>query len=177
MVDVRKMELRDIGAIEKLYRSSKPAMGRDFRSYPFTEWVVNNERVLLVAEAGKKIIGFIVVRPKGDEASIDLFCYDKKSKADSLKDDLLNAAEEALETKRITAYVPKADKLVSVFKKRGYEVYDEIKELFGKGNHAYLLIKHAEKGPKKHRLATAKRAPEEDPLKGNLERLDAYLDF
>ncbi|RLG22017.1 hypothetical protein DRN74_01230 [Candidatus Micrarchaeota archaeon] len=177
MFEIRWMELADLNKLSKLYRSSKPSTGRAFSSYPFTEWIVNNERLLLVADSGTKLLGFIVVRPKGEEASIDLFCYDKRSRAKNLKDALLEHAERFAEAKQMSIFLPKGDKLIPFFKKKGYKVYDEIKDLYGKGKDAYLFIKKLERSAKKPKKKVKKQKEEDDLLKENLKKLDAYLDF
>lgn len=179
MVEVRWAELKDMHGLSKLYKSSKPPVGRGkFEAMPFTEWVVNNERLMLVAEAGKKAIGFIVVRPKGEEASIDVFAYDKKSKTENLKEQLLERAEELIDARRMTVFVPKGDPMVRFFKNQKYETYDEIHDLYGKGKNAYLMVKDVTKGPKFRILhKKAAKVKKADVLDRNLEKLDAYLDF
>ena len=155
-------------------------IGKSFDSYPLTEWVVNNERLLLVADTGKKLLGFLVVRPKGDEASIDVFCYDKRTKVQNLKEDLLGKAEELIDVNRMTVFLPKGDKLLPFFKKHKYEIYDEISDLYGKKKDALLLVKNISKGPKLRSLLKSvkkNKGKEKIHLDDNLDKLDAYLDF
>ena len=166
-------------------------MGRAFHSYPFTEWIVNNERLLMVADNSKKILAFIIVRPKGDEASVDLFCYDKRSKVQDLKEDLLEKAESSIDTNKITIFLPKTDSLLPFFKKQGYEIFDEVKDLYGNKKDAYLLVKNLHEAKKvrkvkKEKKVSTKKASkdiveevldEKSHIDDNLEKLDAYLDF
>jgi ribosomal protein S18 acetylase RimI-like enzyme len=174
---IERATLDDIDGLIHVYKSDGIEHKRELDSYPLTEWILEAKNNFIVAKSARKPIGFILARKKGDEVKIDLFSVTKKYKGKGAERKLLEAAEGLENVMKITSYTPKSDKnMVNLFKKEGFLVYNEIKDLFGEGENGLYLIKAV--GEKKHDKRTKEtksvRAARSF-LEENIGKLDIYL--
>lgn len=174
---VSKANLDDIEGLIHVYNSDGLKHARELETYPLHEWIMDQKYSFNVAKVSRKPVGFLFTRRKGDEAKIDMFSVAKKYKGKGVEKKLLEAAEKAEEVPKITTYIPKSDKtLLTLFKKQGYIVYNEVKELFGDKENGLYLIKNVarETATRRKRLSKSERAARSF-LDENLGKLDIYL--
>lgn len=136
---------------------------------------------MLIAKISRKPIAFIFTRRKGDEVKIDLFSVAKKYRGKGAEKRLLDQAEQVEEVSKITTYLPKSDKNnLNLFKKQGFIIYNEVKNLFGDGEHGLYLIKDLTKVKVERPLRVEKETKSQKAVKSfleeNLGKLDIYLE-
>ena len=131
---IHKAMLDDIDGLIQVYKSDGMEHKRELDSYPLTELILDQKDHFLVAKILRKPVGFIYARKKGDEVKIDIFSVAKKYRGKGAEKKLLDTVEGSHEAIKITSYVPKSEKwMVNLFKKQGYMVYNEVRNLFGEG--------------------------------------------
>lgn len=177
---IDRANLDDIEGLVHVYGSDGVEHARELDSYPLTQWILDQNSNLLVAKIARKPIAFVFTRKKGSEVKIDLFSVSKKYKGKGAEKRLLDHIETVEDVSKITTYIPKSDKNnLTLFKKQGYLVYNEVKNLFGEGAHGLYLIKDLtiikpekpKRGGKETRSARAVKSF----LEENLGKLDIYL--
>ena len=186
-MEVRRVAVDDVQDLFKIYADSGKQK-RPLNTYPVIEWIVQGERVFLIAETPKgKKAGFIVVREKGELASIDVIAVSKKTDVtvDETKRMLIETAIEEMKAKRLEYRGVKDEAFTKFLKANGFEKIDEIKDMYGKGKNGVLLVKG------KQRVVPAKilqKRTETTPhlienmakleeAKGDELGLDMYSDF
>ncbi len=118
------------------------------------------------------------MRPKEDEARIDLLSVRRGTKAEEVRDLLLNKAIKRLEeAKTISVYSPKKLKITKFYKDQGFEIYNEIQDMYGKSRTGVYLVKSLQtKPPEKTTRILHKKSPYQAKLtlKENLQKLDDH---
>ncbi|MFH0986736.1 MAG: hypothetical protein V1911_01665 [Candidatus Micrarchaeota archaeon] len=174
MVNVRKAAVTDVDGIYEIYNNDGEKHHKNITMYPVMEWIIGGKVTLLIADESENLraerLGFMVIRPKGNEASIDLFCVKKKTDTGAVRQALLEAAEKECRDRRLTVYVSKMSTTkLDFFKRNDFRVFDESKNMFGKGKHAVLMHKSIESLEDK---VNAGRASNDEVLEENLKRLE-----
>lgn len=164
----------DLQDLFPIYNSSKKKY--PLNKFPLTEWIFGNT-VFLLAETSTSKVGFIAIRPKGEEASIDLFCIKRGLKKKEIEKALIKKAGEELKNKSVIVRVQKKKKAkIKAYKEMGFRIIEEIKGETPKDNVVILSQSFAPK-PKKAKQVKKKKAT--STLKRNLEKLERetrYLD-
>ncbi len=177
---IDRANLDDIEGLVHVYGSDGVEHTRELDSYPLTQWILDQNSNLLIAKVLRKPIAFIFTRKKGSEVKIDLFSVSRKYRGKGAEKRLLDQIEAVEEVSKITTYLPKSDKSnLALFKKQGYMVYNEVKNLFGEGEHGLYLIKdltvvRPEKFKREGKDTKSARAVKSF-LEENLGKLDIYL--
>ena len=175
---IDRANLDDIEGLVHVYSSDGVEHLRALDSYPLTQWILDQNSNLLIAKVSRKPIAFIFTRKKGSEVKIDLFSVAKKYRGKGAEKKLLDQIEQVEDVSKITTYLPKSDKNnLALFKKQGFIVYNEVKNLFGEGEHGMYMIKDlteikAEKPKKESKSEKAAKTY----LEENLGKLDVYLE-
>jgi ribosomal protein S18 acetylase RimI-like enzyme len=178
---IDRANLDDIEGLVHVYNSDGVEHLRALDSYPLTQWILDQNSNLLVAKVSRKPVAFIFTRKKGNEVKIDLFSVSKKYRGKGAEKRLLDQIELAEDVSKITTYLPKSDKSnLALFKKQGYLVYNEVKNLFGEEEHGLYLIKDLTKikveRPKREKRETKSEKAAKSYLDENLGKLDVYLE-
>jgi len=176
---ISRANLDDIDGLIHVYKNDGAEHVRGLDNYPLTEFILDQNHHFLVARISRKPIGFIFARKKGEEIKIDMFSVLKKYRNKGVEKKLLDEVEGIEDASKITTYVPKSDKwIVALFKKHGFMVYNEVKNLFGDGEVGLYLIKDLTElqfeKPRKKRTRAEKAA--KSFLEENLGKLDVYLE-
>jgi ribosomal protein S18 acetylase RimI-like enzyme len=174
---VSKANLDDMEGLLHVYQSDGLKHTRDLDSYPLHEWILDPKHHFIVAKIGRKPVGFVFTRKKGEEAKIDMFSITKKYRGKGVEKRLLDRAETLEEVSKIATYVPKSDKwMVNLFKKQGYIIYNEISSLFGENEPGLYMTKDLTQWKEAKR---SKKTKSEEAAKSfleeNLGKLDIYL--
>lgn len=178
---IDRANLDDIEGLVHVYKSDGIEHTRELDTYPLTQWILDQNSNLLIAKVSRKPIAFIFTRRKGNEVKIDLFSVSRKYRGKGAEKRLLDQIEGAEDVSKVITYLPKSDKNnLALFKKQGYLVYNEVKNLFGEGEHGLYLIKDlavvkAEK-PRKEKKETKAEKAAKTYLEENLGKLDVYLE-
>ena len=160
--------MKDVQDLMVIFENSDTEQKRPFNGYPFMEWILQQNRLVLIAEApkgGKS--GFIVVREKVDTASIDVIAAHKKSKTAEVKKALVDAALDIMKTPRIEYYGEKNDEFTKLLKSNGFDKIDEIRSMFGEGKDGVMLVKYKESDIPERLLQRRNHV-----LRDNLKKLD-----
>lgn len=178
---IDRASLDDIEGLINVYKSDGMKHTRELDSYPLTEWILDSNTSFFVAKVSRRPVGFIFARKKGDEVKIDLFSVSKKYKGKGAETRLLERTEGFEDASKVTTYVPKSDKwMVNLFKKQGFIVYNEIKNLFGDGENGLYMVKDltapkVEKIKPRQKKETKSQQAVKSFLEENLGKLDIYL--
>jgi ribosomal protein S18 acetylase RimI-like enzyme len=160
--------MKDVQDLMIIFENSDTEQKRPFNGYPFMEWILQQNRLVLIAEAPKGAkSGFIVVREKVDTASIDVIAVHKKSKTSEVKKSLVDAAMDIMKTPRIEYYGEKNDEFTKLLKSNGFEKIDEVHGMFGEGKDGVLLVKYKESDIPERLLQKKNRF-----MRDNLKKLD-----
>ena len=178
---IDRANLDDIEGLVHIYNSDGVEHARELDSYPLTQWILDQNSNLLIAKVSRKPVAFIFTRKKGNEVKIDLFSVSKKYRGKGAEKRLLDQIETTEDTSKITTYLPKSDKSnLLLFKKQGYLVYNEVKNLFGEGEHGLYLIKDLTEIKvdrlKREKKETKLEKAAKTYLEENLGKLDVYLE-
>ena len=186
MVKIRWAELRDIHDLYKVYKNDGEKHARSLTSYPIALWITGENNIFLVAEESKNNrIGFVIVRPKGDEARIDFLSVkkDKNIKAKKIREMLIGEVEDLLPKQKLTLYIPKHKSKIKMYEDLGFEEYDLLYEMYGKRKDGILMVKKPgtrvkkkitlKKGKKG--VYKAKKSERSEILEQNLEKLEQEL--
>lgn len=186
-MEVRRAVMDDVQDLFKIYKDAG-RQKRPLNTYPIIEWIVQGDRVFLIAVTPKgRKAGFIIVREKSELASIDVIAVSKKTDAavDEVRKELINAAIEAMKAKRLEYRGVKDDAFTKFLKANGFEKIDEIKDMYGSGKNGVLLVKGKQRAiPTKilqKRTETTPHLLENlaklEEAKGDELGLDMYSDF
>lgn len=178
---IDRANLDDIEGLVHVYSSDVVEHNRGLDSYPLTQWILDQNSNLLIAKVSRKPVAFIFTRKKGSEVKIDLFSVSKKYRGKGAEKRLLDQIETTEDISRITTYLPKSDKSnLLLFKKQGYLVYNEVKNLFGEGEPGLYLIKDLTEikvdRSKREKKETKTERAAKTYLEENLGKLDVYLE-
>lgn len=179
---IDRANLDDIEGLVNVFSSDGVKHTRKLDTYPLTEWILDQNHNFMVAKVSRKPIGFIFSRKKGDEVRIDLFSVAKKHKGKGAEKKLLDHVEQVEGVLKMTTYLPKSDKwMVNLFKKQGYFIYNEVKNLFGEDENGLYLTKDLTAAPvkkpkKKEKKVSKVEKAAKSFLEENLEKLDIYLE-
>jgi len=175
---IDRANLDDIEGLVHVYNSDGVEHLRALDSYPLTQWILDQNSTLLIAKVSRKPVAFIFTRKKGNEVKIDLFSVSKKYRGKGAEKRLLDQIEIAEDVSKITTYLPKSDKSnLALFKKQGYLVYNEVKNLFGEEEHGLYLIKDLTKiKVERPKRETKSEKAVKSYLDENLGKLDVYLE-
>ncbi len=170
---VREVTLDDIESLFPVYKKCKGK--RPLNAYPLADWIIRKNVVFFLAQDKKgKVVGFTVIRPKGEQATIDIFCFDPNCKEKGLKKKLLETSLNKLEVNYVTVHVSKKSKLADFYKQAGFSVVEEIP---AKGGKQLLLAKtlHSAKKKKTTKILQKKKVfkkKAQELLQENLEKLE-----
>ncbi len=127
---IREAGIEDLDALVDVYQKDGRKHSKPLGAYPVADWILRKTAVVVLHENKKgKPDAFIVVRPKGETASIDMLSVKRSCKeANEVKKRLVEEAGKKSGARVLTVYVSKRDKLVDFFKKNGFKLVEEIKE-------------------------------------------------
>jgi ribosomal protein S18 acetylase RimI-like enzyme len=161
MVSIRGASLSDLEGLREVWRNDGQRHTRDLMSYPVSEWIIARRDYFFVADTGIKPVGFIVARNTSDGSKIDFLSVKKTFQGKGIEKLLLDALEEQLSLGKVYSYVPKDnEKLVDVFKKQGYSVYNEIANLFGPSRNALVFMRDLSAPAKQKKAKKGRQKPE-----------------
>ena len=134
-LNVREASLDDFEELCRVYESDGQDHKRQLSTFPVAEWVFNAKTLFLVAKF-KRIAGFIVVRTMDDEAKIDLLSITEQHQGKGIEQELLNTVEDELFDIVLKMNVSSKDKKrLALLREQGFEVIEQLTNLYGKGNH------------------------------------------
>lgn len=167
-LNIRSVVIDDLQDLYPIYNSEKRKY--PLNKFPLTEWIYGNT-VFLLAETKHSKLGFIVVRPKGEEAVIDLFCIKRGIKKREIQNKLINKAGEKLVNKSIIVRVPKQKKTkLKAYREMDFKIVEEFKGETAKDS---VVILSKIFNPKLKQVKQIKKKPKSpDTLKRNLEKLE-----
>ena len=138
---VRKVTLDDLEAIESVYRRDGRKSLKPLSKYPLIDWIMKGQNILLLAEDGDEPVGFMIIRVKGEEASIDVISVVKRLRG-RIEHAFLKEALEYVTAQKVYSLAPsRASNLLKAFSELGFEVYDNVPNAFGPGRHAVKMVK------------------------------------
>ena len=82
---VRKVMMKDVEVLLEIYEKDGIKHSKPLMKYPIMDWIIQGNAVFLMAEEKSNKYGFIAVRPRGDEARIDLLSVKRGTKDDEEK--------------------------------------------------------------------------------------------
>ncbi len=173
---VREVTFDDLQDLYPIYNSEKRK--HPLNKYPLSEWIVG-PTIFLVAETTKSKIGFIVVRRKGEEGSIDLLCVRKGFKRADVEKELVKSAAHILSNRIITIRVPlKSKEKIKRYKQMGFKVIEEFKTETPGDSFAILSIKYSPK-PQNLKIIkpVRKHHKNKKTLKENLKKLEKHMSY
>jgi ribosomal protein S18 acetylase RimI-like enzyme len=141
MVEVREAKLDDMETLCEIHRKDGLQHPKPLEAYPLMDWIVADSHVFLVATMKERPVGFILVRPLGSEARIDMMSVQENFQNKGIERQLLSTAESMLEVSEMKAYAPKDSGLVDIYRKAGYATKDETPNLYGQGKSGLLMVK------------------------------------
>lgn len=147
MVNIRWAELRDIHDLYKIYANDGEKHTRPLTSYPIALWITGENNVFLVAEKSKHDrVGFLIARPKGEEAQIDFLSVrkDKKINSKKIKEMLLEELEKLLPKYKLILYIPRHKSKIKMYEELGFEEYDLLYDMYGKRKDGAMMVKTPE---------------------------------
>ena len=145
-IAVRRATGKDFEKLCQVYANDGVEHARPLESFALMDFILSKANVFLAAEVDRKIVGLAFVRPKGDEAKIDFFSVASDWRGKGVERRLLEAIEQQIASLPLNFYAPIKDNvLVDLFLSQGFEIDDEIYNMYGQGAHGYLLKKNAGK--------------------------------
>ena len=176
-IGVREVKIDDLQDLFPIYNSERKK--HPLNKYPLSEWIFGDSVLFLLAETPKSKIGFIVVRKKGDEASVDLLCVKRGFKKEEVEKELVKSAAHALSGRIITLVVPKKSKeKIMRYKKIGFKIIEEFKAEKPGNSFVIMSIKYTPKPLSLKVVKPVKKHPKKKKiLKQNLEKLKAQEEY
>ncbi len=139
---VRKATLDDLEALETVHRKDGRKSLKPLSRYPLIDWIMKGTNVILLAEDEGEPVGFMIVRVKGDEASIDMLSVIKRLRG-KIEGVFLKEAFDYIPCQKLYVLVPeRAPNMLKTFSDLGFEVYDNVPNAFGPGRHAIKMVKY-----------------------------------
>jgi len=175
-ISVREVNFDDLQDLHPIYNSENRK--HPLNKYPLTEWIVG-PTIFLLAETQKSKVGFIVVRQKGEEGSIDLLCVKRGFKKADIEKELVKSASHILSNRIITIRIPlKSKDKIKRFKEMGFKIIEEFKTETPGHSFAILSIKYAPK-PRNLKIMkpVRKHHKNKKTLKENLKKLEKHLEY
>ncbi|MBI4438534.1 hypothetical protein HY640_01220 [Candidatus Woesearchaeota archaeon] len=189
MTEIRQVELDDLEDLSAVFKKDGQEHSKPLERYPIAEWVMHPEVIFLTA-VSKKPCGFIVVRLAGDEAKVDLLSVAETHHGKGMEQELIRAVEKLTQGFTLKMYAQRNCKpLMTALKNAGFSMKNEVRDLYGEGKHAALMVKKVEQrkrsAPKNSGQVKVKHLfkgvytneeAEHAILEKNLQKLDIHFD-
>lgn len=173
---VREVAFDDLQDLFPIYNSEKRKY--PLNKFPLSEWIYG-PTIFLLAETKKSKIGFIVVRKKGEEASIDLLCVRRGFKKIDVEKELIKSATHILLNRIITIRIPKNKReKIKRFKEMGFNIIEEFKTEQLKNSFVIMSIKYVKKPVNLKIIKPVKKHYKKKKiLKQNIEKLEKHTKY